>query len=36
MGFDPRRPYRRRPSDLAFVAVAVLVTAAVVVWALFG
>ena len=36
VGFDPRRPHRRRPSDLAFIAAAILVTVVAVGWALFG
>jgi len=36
VGFDPQRTHRRRPSDLAFVAAAILVTAVAVAWALLG
>jgi len=36
MGFDPTRPQRRRPSDLAFVVAGLLVAVGLVVWALLG
>jgi hypothetical protein len=35
MGFNPFRPQRRRTSDYAFVAAAFVVTAALLIWALF-
>ena len=35
MGFDPRRPHRRRPSDIFYVGAAALVAVFLVVWALF-
>lgn len=34
MGFNPYRKQRRRPSDYAFVAAALAVTAALLLWAL--
>ena len=36
MGFDPTRQQRRRPTDYLFVAAAVVVTLAVLAWAIFG
>ncbi|MFN2607421.1 MAG: hypothetical protein ABR511_05925 [Acidimicrobiales bacterium] len=33
VGFNPYRPSRRRPSDYAFVVAALVVTAALLVWA---
>jgi len=33
MGFDPRRPHRRRPSDIAYVGAAIVVAILLVVWA---
>lgn len=35
MGLDPRRPQRRRPSDIAYVGAAVLVAVLLLVWAIF-
>lgn len=36
MGFDPHRPQRRRPTDYVFVVAAVVVVAALLLWALLG
>lgn len=36
VGLNPYRPHRRRPADLAIVLVALVVVAALVVWALLG
>ena len=36
MGFDPRRPQKRRPSDLVFVAAGLAVALLLVLWAFFG
>ena len=36
VGFDPQRHHRRRPSDLVFVAVGLIVAVIAVAWALFG
>jgi len=35
MGFDPRRPHRRRPTDVIYVGAAVVVAMLLVGWALF-
>jgi hypothetical protein len=36
MGFNPHRIRRRRPSDYVFVAAGLVVSAALVAWALFA
>jgi hypothetical protein len=36
VGFNPYRKLRRRPSDLIFVAAAIVVAAVLVLWALLG
>jgi hypothetical protein len=36
MGFNPMRARRKHGSDVAFVAAAVVIVVALVVWALFG
>ncbi len=36
MGFNPFRPGSRGPADIAMVVGAIIVTAAVVVWAILG
>ena len=36
VGFDPQRRHVRRPSDLVFVAVGLIVAVLAVAWALFG
>ncbi len=36
MGFDPQRRHRRRPSDVVYVAAALVVGALLVLWALVG
>jgi hypothetical protein len=36
MGFNPYRRQRRRPGDVAIVAVALGIVAAMVIWALIG
>jgi hypothetical protein len=36
MGFNPERTHRRSPWDLVFVGAALVVSAALVVWALLG
>lgn len=36
MGFNPTRPHRKRPLDYAFVAAAILVALALLLWAAFG
>jgi|TARA_Y100000588_G_scaffold272184_1_gene288001 hypothetical protein len=36
MGFDPQRPHRRRPADLAYVAVGVVVGVLLLLWAFLG
>jgi hypothetical protein len=36
MGFNPFRPHTRNATDIAVVVIALLVTAAVVAWALWG
>jgi hypothetical protein len=36
MGFDPQRPHRRRPSDVVYVAAALIVGVLLVLWALVG
>ena len=36
MGFDPNRPMRKTPADYVFVAAAVLVGVALVLWAFLG
>ena len=35
MGFDPRRPHHRRPSDVLYVGAAVVVAALLIAWTLF-
>jgi len=35
MGLDPRRPHRRRPSDVVYVGAAILVAVLLLVWAIF-
>ena len=35
MGFDPRRPHRRRASDVLYVGAAVVVAVILITWALF-
>ena len=36
VGFNPYRKVRRRPSDLVFVAAAIVIALALVLWALLG
>jgi len=36
MGFNPNRKYQARPADYALVAVALLLAAGLVVWAVFA
>ena len=36
MGFDPQRPRRRRPSDIAYVVAVLVVGTLLVLWALVG
>jgi len=36
VGFDPQRQHRRRSSDYVFVAAAIVVAVALVLWALLG
>jgi len=36
VGFDPNRTHRRRNSDYVFVAAAILVAVALVLWAFLG
>ncbi|SVB81550.1 uncharacterized protein METZ01_LOCUS234404 [marine metagenome] len=36
MGFDPQRRHRQRPSDIVFVAAALVVGTLLVLWALVG
>lgn len=36
MGFNPHRPRRAKPSDVAFVVAGLLVAVALLVWAFFG
>lgn len=36
MGFDPNRPMRKTPADYVFVAAAVVVGIALVLWAFLG
>jgi hypothetical protein len=36
MGLDPHRPHRRSPADLAMVVGALLIVAALVLWAAIG
>jgi hypothetical protein len=36
MGFNPHRPQKRRPSDVAFVAAGLLVCVLLLLWAFLG
>jgi hypothetical protein len=36
MGFDPNRPYRRRPSDFIFVISGIVVALLLLIWAFLG